>query len=428
MVEPTLSDLQAHQANQLSDAFRVEIEREQASKLQDLQHMYAIAHSGLVSFLTLLEPEFIEKWTKSGKSLSQLDDRFAQMRVTELLKGLREKATQPVKGGDEESHRRVVELEEQIVELQNDLERARLKIKALEQENQNLLAQTVVKQQVQRLAKENTPVLPTIPGVAATSPVDQGMSEPDWMAEWRKKKTFDRDVALLSLIGETGNSRRPKIVRLAAERLGLKPDNSAIVDALNRIESRGLIERLDLFEKRGADTGGVLPYLYRLTEQGRQAFWLLSGKNAYECEFDVLLRQHKTPEHTLLNMKVREFLEEHQVYQVLLESASLTLPDRHKFEPDITAKDLVTGELIYIEVERETNKDAESRVQKWQSLFAASNGNIRVICDKASFMRKLTSEINFALSGLHFATYISNMEEIEQALASKGHIWIMERQ
>jgi len=427
MVEPTLSDLQAHQANQLSDAFRVEIEKEQASKLQDLQHLYAIAHSGLVSFLTLLEPEFIEKWTKSGKSLSQLDDRFAQMRVTELLKGLREKAAQPVKGSDDEPHKRVIELEAQIVDLQNGLERTRLKIKALEQENQNLLTQTVVQQQVQRLANENAPVLPTTPGVAAISPFDQGMTEPAWMVEWRKKKTFDRDVVLLSLIGETGISRRPKIVRLAAERLGLKPDNSAIVDALNRIENRGLIERLDLFEKRGAETGGVLPYLYRLTDQGRQAFWLLSGKNASECEFDFLLRRHKTPEHTLLNMKVREFLEEHQVFQVLLESAPLTLPDGHKFEPDITAKDLVTGELIYIEVERETNKDAESRVQKWQSLFAASNGNIRVICDKASFMRKLTSEINFALSGLHFATYISNMEEIEQALASKGHIWIMER-
>ena len=156
MVEPTLSDLQAHQANQLSDAFRVEIEKEQASKLQDLQHMYAIAHSGLVSFLTLLEPEFIEKWTKSGKSLSQLDDRFAQMRVTELLKGLREKAAQPVKGSDEEPHKRMVELEEQIVELQDELERARQKIKALEQENQNLHAQTAVQQQVQRLVQENT--------------------------------------------------------------------------------------------------------------------------------------------------------------------------------------------------------------------------------------------------------------------------------
>ncbi len=427
MVEPTLSDLQAHQANQLSDAFRVEIEKEQASKLLDMQHMYAIAHSGLVSFLTLLEPEFIEKWTKSGKSLSQLDDRFAQMRVTELLKGLREKAAQPLMTSDEESHKRMVELEKRVAKLQDELELARQKVKALEQENQNLHAQTTVQKQIQRLVQENAPCPPSIPSETPASPVNQGMTEPDWMIEWRKKKTFDRDIVLLSLIGETGISRRPKIVHLAAERLGLKPDNSAIVDALNRIESRGLIERLDLFEKRGADTGGVLPYLYRLTEQGRQAFWLLSGKNASECEFDILLRRHKTPEHTLLNMKVREFLEAHQVYQVLLESPSLALPDGHKFEPDITAKDLVTGELIYIEVERETNKDTEFRVQKWQSLYAASNGSIRVICDKPSFMRKLTSEINFALSGLHFATYISNMEEIEQTLAAKCNIWILVR-
>jgi hypothetical protein len=390
--------------------------------------LYAIAHSGLVSFLTLLEPEFIEKWTKSGKSLSQLDDRFAQMRVTELLKGLREKAAQPAKGSDEESHKRMLLLEEQIAELQGELERARQKIKTLEQENHNLHTQNAVQQQVQRLVQENIPLSPADTSMVATPPVDQDLTEPDWMVEWRKKKTFDRDVALLSLIGETGISRRPKIIRLAAERLSLKPDNSAIVDALNRIENRGLIERLDLFEKRGAETGGVLPYFYRLTDQGRQAFWLLSGKNASECEFDVLLRRHKTPEHTLLNMKVREFLEEHQVYQVLLESPALTLPDGHNFEPDITLKDLVTGEVIYIEVERETNKDTLNRTQKWQSLYAASTGNIRVICDKQGFMRKLVSEINFALSGLHFATYISNMEEIEEAFASKGHIWILVRE
>lgn len=55
-----------------------------------------------------------------------------------------------------------------------------------------------------------------------------------------------------------------------------------------------------------------------------------------------------------------------------------------------------------------------------------SHGNIRVICDKPGFMRKLASEINFALSGQQFATYISNIEEMEEALASKGHIWVME--
>ena len=43
-------------------------------------------------------------------------------------------------------------------------------------------------------------------------------------------------------------------------------------------------------------------------------------------------------------------------------------------------------------------------------------------------MRKFVREINFALSGLKFATWISNMEEIEQMLVTKGSIWSLERQ
>ena len=427
MVEGTLSHQQAHQADLLSGAYLVEIEKEQASKTQDLQHLYSIAHSGLVSFLTLLDPDYIEKWIKNGKSLAQLDDRFVQMRVTDLLKSLREKALLSDRGNDGETQKLLIDLENQNRELREALTQAKLRTDELEQENRNFHAQTVVQEQVVQLVKRDIQEPASGKGDTNGSPVTQGMAEPGWMVEWRKKTTFDRDAAILSVIGETGISRRPLIIQLAAPRMGVKPENSAIVDAINRIERRNLIEKLDLFEKRGSETGGVLPYLYRLTDQGRQAYWLLSGKNAFECEFDALMKRHKSPEHTLLNMKVREFLEEHKVYQVLLESVTLVLPDGHKFEPDITAKDLVTGELVYIEVERDANKDTQARTQKWQSFYSASNGNIRVICDKPGFMRKLASEINFALSGLRFATFISNMEEIEQTLETKKHIWVMER-
>jgi hypothetical protein len=427
MAEATLSHQQEQQANFLSVAYLGEIEKEQASKIQDLQQQYSIAHSGLVSFLTLLDPDTIEKWIKSGKSLAQLDDRFVQMRVTDLIKSLREKALLPSQGINEEAQKLVIDLENQNRELLYALDQAKRRIDELEEERRSLRVQTTVQNQVEQLVQKDIHISANAKGVVDASPVTQGIAEPAWMVDWRKKTTFDRDTAIICVMGETGISRRPLIVHLAASRIGVKPENSAIVDAINRVEKRQLIEKMEIFEKRGSETGGVNPYLYRLTEQGRQAYWLLSGKNALECEFDVLMRRHKTPEHTLLNMKVREFLEDHKVYQVLLESATLVLPDGHKFEPDITAKDLATGELVYIEVEREANKDAQSRVQKWQSLHAASNGNIRVICDKPSFMRKLASEINFALSGLRFATYISNLEEIEQTLAAKGRIWIMER-
>ena len=37
-----------------------------------------------------------------------------------------------------------------------------------------------------------------------TSPITQGVPEPDWMVTWRQSKTFARDSVFLCLIGETG--------------------------------------------------------------------------------------------------------------------------------------------------------------------------------------------------------------------------------
>ena len=121
MVEATLSHQQAQQADLLSGAYLGEIEKEQASKTQDLQHLYSIAHSGLVSFLTLLDPDYIEKWIKSGKSLAQLDDRFVQMRVTDLLKSLREKALLSDRGNDGETQKLLIDLENKNRELREAL-------------------------------------------------------------------------------------------------------------------------------------------------------------------------------------------------------------------------------------------------------------------------------------------------------------------
>jgi hypothetical protein len=428
MATNALSQQQVQQAELLTGAYLDQIEKEQSGRMQDLQHAYAIAHSGLVSFLTLLDPGYIDGWIKGGKTLAQLDDRLVQMRVTDLLKQMREKPLPFSIEVNAELQKRILELQNQNQALQDAISKAKQRIEFLEQENRGLQAQSSVQQQVEQLVQKEQRTASPTNNEPNDSPVLKGMAEPPWMSEWRQRTTFERDAMLLTVIGETGVSRRPKIIQLAAVCMGIKPDNSAIGDAINRIEKRGLIERLELFEKRGSETGGVLPYLYRLTDQGRQAYWLITGKNALEYEFDVLMKRHKSPEHTLLNMKVREFLEDHQVYQVLLESATLMLPDGHKFEPDITARDVSTGEVIYIEVEREANKDTQTRTQKWQNFCAASHGRIRVICDKPSFMRKLASEINFALSGQKFATYISNIEEMEDTLAAKGHIWVMERQ
>lgn len=70
------------------------------------------------------------------------------------------------------------------------------------------------------------------------------------MAEWRKHTTFERNATLMTIIGETGISHRPKIIPLSSVGMELKPDNSAISNAIHLIEKRGLIERSDMFEKQ----------------------------------------------------------------------------------------------------------------------------------------------------------------------------------
>jgi hypothetical protein len=430
MAEQTLTDLQNRQADQLANAYSSGVEKELTNRIAELEHMYSAAHSGLVSFLTLLDPGFIEEWIKSGKSISKLDDRFVQMRVTELLKDLHDKVVQAAKP-DNGQMRIVQDKLEKVIreknELAEEITRVKVNLRELESENKNLQAQLSVNQQVWKSKQVIDATFSDKKDVLVELPIERGLTEPDWMIEWRGKKTFERDTRILLLIGETGISRRPLLVKTSAQRLGINPENSSIGDAINRIADRGLIERIELTERRGSETGGVLPYFYRLTEQGRLAYWLLTGQNAKECEIDTLIRVHKSPEHSLLNLKVKEFLEESGLYQVTLISPILTLPDGHKFEPDITATEIASGEVIYIEVEREANKDRRTRVQKWQNLYAASNGKIHVVCDKAGFMKELLSEINAALSGLRFSTFISNMEEIENSFKTKGRIWLKER-
>lgn len=430
MAEQTLTDLQNRQADQLANAYSSGVEKELTNRIAELEHMYSAAHSGLVSFLTLLDPELIEEWIKSGKSISKLDDRFVQMRVTELLKELHEKvihAAKPENGQIKTLQDQLEKVVREKSDLVEELTQVKTNLNERERENQNLQAQLLINQQVWKLNQVKDPTFSDKKDVPVDLPIERGLAEPDWMIEWRGKKTFERDTRILILIGDTGISRRPLLVKTSAQWLGINPDNSSIGDAINRVADRCLIERIELTERRGSETGGVLPYFYRLTEQGRLAYWLLTGQNAKECEIDALIRVHKSPEHSLLNLKVKEFLEESSLYQVMLISPVLILPDGHKFEPDITATEIATGEVIYIEVEREANKDRQTRVQKWQNLYAASNGKIHVICDKAGFMKELLSEINAALSGRRFSTFMSNMEEIENAFRTKKRIWVKER-
>ena len=95
MDENPLIDQQQMQANLVSQAFLQDTAREQQRKLEKLEAMYAVAHHGLVSFLTLLDPDFIDTCLKQGQTISKLDDRIVQQQVLLAIKVLKEKLALP---------------------------------------------------------------------------------------------------------------------------------------------------------------------------------------------------------------------------------------------------------------------------------------------------------------------------------------------
>ena len=438
MDESSISEVQRQQADALANAYQQDMHKESTSYQQDLADAYAIAHHALISLMPLLNQEEVEKYQKSGKSIYRMDDREAQQLITRWIKKLREKAAAGTITTEKISSlvMQLKALEKEKERLQNELSQQKIMNQDLRQTisaqkiHTSTLEQTVTK--IKDKSKETDP-LPH-PNAPPQQPVIQGMVEPGWMKDWRKKITFEKDAEILRVIGETGFSRRPEIIQIAAKRLGKNSNNTALVDAINRLdggeEEKGLklVERVEGFEKQGFDLGGALPIILRLTEKGKQAYWMLTGANPQECEFDRLIKHHKTPEHTLLNLIVRDQLVHIGGYEVLLDAPALTLPNGEKFVPDIVAVDSNSDDLLFIEVERYTDKDAEYRVQKWQKIYAATHGKIYVYCDRSSFMKNLIGEINQALKDFHYSSCFSNYEDVKNGKrGSDGSIWIQKR-
>jgi hypothetical protein len=428
-----LSDQQQMQANAVAEAFLRDTAREQQRKLEMVEGMYATAHNGLVSFLTLLDPDFIDTCVKNGQPIHRLDDRLVQQRVIAAIKKLKERVAvlecghKSVSEADNaESNRSAMEWEQ----LQVRMSQCQHEVQELKQANEQLRMQATATAQVaQKLQDEDREKEES--GGTVPSPIAQGVPEPNWMVTWRQSKTYVRDSVFLCLVGKTGMSRQPTIKMLAAEKLDLRLDNGSLSKPIERLASPDgpqLLECIDDFEKSGSDAGGALPKFYRLTDRGRQAYWMLTGRNAVECEYDRLLMLHKTPEHTFLNMRAMDILEEIGDYSVKLQNPEIKLPDGSLFIPDIVAQKNGTDEVIYVEVERGTGKDTGFRVQKWTNLCAASSGQIYIICDTKRTVKALTSEINSALAGFTYNSHLTDLEELQMKKRGKdGSIWIYQR-
>ena len=129
-----------------------------------------------------------------------------------------------------------------------------------------------------------------------------------------------------------------------------------------------------------------------------------------------------------MNIQAAEILLE-AGYLIRGKAQEIQLSNGETYIPDIIAADPNTGELIFIEIERDVHKDRISRKQKWMKLHEASNGNLYVFCDNLNCQRAIQGEINLALGELVYNSFLTNLHGIRKGKRSEkdGSIWISQR-
>lgn len=375
----------------------------------------------LVSLLETFAPEEADRRLKNGQQLDSLPvDELEQLIRRHLGARVNHHSSQPQ--SRQKSDDLEAENQKKQVELDNmRAENSKLKsiIEQLGGENEKLHSQIAALQQVteaeQRLIKIDR---------EKVEEVGQFMQmEPNWVMEWRKTDSFERDASVLMMIGETGLARKPLIEAQAAELLGIKKAGGSIQALITRLSDLGVIQVFRPWKDEGAGSGGRLPNLIRLTELGETAVWLLTGKKAVKNEYDVLLERHVTPEHTMLNLMAGDVLRE-AGYVVNLLPPDIKLPNGSVFQPDIVLRD-ERGAVLYVEVEREANKDLEQRQAKWRNFHQASGGVMYIFCDNKSGMNRIISEMNYALGNQSAVIFLTNLVELQAGRrGGEDSIWL----
>jgi hypothetical protein len=332
----------------------------------------------------------------------------------------------------------------EIAEIRNQLKELTQKYAELEQVKANLL-ETNKRMQAENVGlsshlsalrqAQKEVSQPTIPETrsSAESPVLQGnsISLPTWIKPWQESKGFEKSSMAILIMGDTGKALRPSITKVMAKRLSLSADNNSLDEAVSRLLTQEenlhpiLIEKIEGIPEQGSSSGGNNPDVLRLTEDGKVVYQSLTGKPPKENEYEWLIRRHSSPEHTILNIQAAEILAD-AGYLIKGQAQEIQLSNGGTFIPDITAIDQSTGELVFVEVERDVHKDQMARKQKWMNLYEASNGNLYVFCDNLTGQRAIQGEINLALGGLIYNSFLTNLHGLRNGKRSEkdGSIWL----
>jgi len=376
----------------------------------------------LVGLLETFAPDEVDQRLKSGRQLDSLPVEELEQLVRQHIGNQLNQAQALLK--DSQSAKTLQQNRDQLDKLRSQFETLREEntrlagqVASLETERNNLLNQVAALKSASPAFSEQSMNLEEVKSTDAEK-VNDRPPEPDWMVAWRQAETFDRDSRILIMLGKTGLSRRPVIESQAAEMLGIKKAGGSLQALITRLTDLQLIETFRPWAADGAGTGGRFPDLVRLAERGQMAYWLLTGENPSINEYDLLLERHVSPEHTLLNLQAADMLRD-AGYQVNLTPPDVNLPGGGLFKPDLVLID-EQGTLLFVEVERDTDKNIEQRQAKWCNFYQASGGKMYVVCDNRSCMRNIRSEINYCLGNRSLVISLTNLADFQAGKRGEG--------
>jgi len=431
MADFSLEDFQRNQSNRISKDIIGQSEEHEQKMQTDAQKLWDNAHKQLVALLRFLDQDYDESCEKANHPIKSFsDDDLAYLIYVRLRVMQGEGSKKKMPDETNEIKRSLKELSQKYATLEQTLLASQEMNKKLQAEKSALEAHLSALRQVQKDV-----VSPEIqsPNLVADNPGTL-TTIPDWIKTWKESKIFEKTSTAILVMGEMGIALRPTIIKLMAKRLSLSAANKNLDEALNWLmttEDKScpiLIEQVGGVLEQGSSSGGNQPEVLHLTQDGQVAYQVISGKPPKENEFDMLLRHHSSPEHTILNIQAGEILVE-EGYQIRGRAQSISLSNGETYIPDIVAVDPKTGEVIFIEVERDVSKDQVSRKQKWMKFYEASNGNLYVFCDNLNCQRTIQGEINLALSGLAYNSFLTNLHGLRKGKRSEkdGSIWFSQR-
>lgn len=431
MADFSVEEFQRNQSIRISKDIIGQSEEHEQKIQTDAQKLWDNAHKQLVALLRFLDQDYDESCEKANHPIKSFsDDDLAYLIYVRLRAIQSEGSKKKIPDETIEIKRSLKELSQKYAAMEQTLLASQEMNKKLQAEKSALEAHLSALRQVQKdvvspdiqspnLVADNSGTLTTIP---------------DWIKTWKESKAFEKTSTAILVMGEMGIALRPTIIKVMAKRLSLSTANKNLDEALNWLmttEDKScpiLIEQVGGVLEQGSSSGGNQPEVLHLTQDGQVAYQVISGKPPKENEFDMLLRHHSSPEHTILNIQAGEILVE-EGYQIRGRAQSISLSNGETYIPDIVAVDPKTGEVIFIEVERDVSKDQVSRKQKWMKFYEASNGNLYVFCDNLNCQRTIQGEINLALSGLAYNSFLTNLHGLRKGKRSEkdGSIWFSQR-